>query len=233
MGRVWDVGDGAWGMGHTLVSIRNSLPCSLEICCMWKWIVGALLGLVVVVAALGYYAYHRFTKFASGGDSTSVMIGASPNRVFASLANTDSLAVWMGAESMISSSRVGPLAVGDTVHVESMRVRSGRSSWVVSELIPSHLLVRQLLADTTAQIVATRRDSLVPTGDSTRIVSTISSPLMDSIRTQSGDTAGKMGNAMLNLGGKVLISFFRAASAEELKKLKAHIEGKPAPAARP
>ena len=91
---------------------------------MWKWIVGALLGLVVLVAALGYYAYHRFTKFASGGDSTSVVISASPSRVFASLANTDSLAVWMGAESMITASRSGPLVIGDTVHVERIGKRA-------------------------------------------------------------------------------------------------------------
>jgi uncharacterized protein YndB with AHSA1/START domain len=200
---------------------------------MWKWIVGALLALVVLVAALGYYGYRKVTKFASGGDSTSVMIDASPDRVFASLANTDSLAVWMGEESMITASRSGALVVGDTVHVESARVRAGRSSWVVSEVVPNQLLVRQLLSDTTSHIVATRRDSLVPAGDSTRIISTINSPLMDSIRTQSGDTVSRMGNAVLDFSAKMLISVFRAASAEELKKLKAHIEGKPAAAKRP
>jgi hypothetical protein len=119
------------------------------------------------------------------------------------------------------------------VHIESARVRAGRSSWVVSELVPGQLLVRQLLSDTTSHVVATRRDSLVPAGDSTKIISTISSPLMDSIRTQSGDTVGKVGNAMLDFSAKMLISVFRAASAEELKKLKAHIEGKPLPATRP
>jgi uncharacterized protein YndB with AHSA1/START domain len=200
---------------------------------MWKWIVGALLALVVLVAALGYYAYHRFTKFASGGDSTSVVIAASPTRVFASLANTDSLAVWMGAESMITASRTGPMVVGDTVHVESARVRSERSSWVVSELVPGQLLVRQLLTDTASHVVATRRDSLVAAGDSTRVISTINSPLMDSIRTQSADTVSKVGNAVLDFSAKMLISVFRAASAEELKKLKAHIEGKPAQLTRP
>jgi hypothetical protein len=56
---------------------------------------------------------------------------------------------------------------------------------------------------------------------------------MDSIRTQSGDTVGKVGNAMLDFSAKMLISVFRAASAEELKKLKAHIEGKPVAATRP
>jgi len=73
----------------------------------------------------------------------------------------------------------------------------------------------------------------VATGDSTQVISTIGSPLMDSIRTLKGDTVGRVGNAVLDFSSKVLISLFRTVSEDELRRLKAHIEGKSAPAGRP
>jgi uncharacterized protein YndB with AHSA1/START domain len=201
---------------------------------MWKWIVGGLLVVVVLLAGLGYYGYTKVAKFASGGDSTSVMIAGTPERVFAALANADSLPVWMNTDSRLEMSHHGLLVVGDTVHVESTRPnRREQFTWMVTDLVPGRLLVRNVLSDTSGRIVATRRDSLVATGDSTQVISTIASPLMDSIRTLKGDTVGRVGNAVLDFSSKMLISVFRAASAEELVRLKSHIEGKPVPPARP
>jgi uncharacterized protein YndB with AHSA1/START domain len=197
---------------------------------MWKWIVGGLLVVVALVLGLGYYGYQRISKFAAGGDSAVITIAASPTRVFASLADPDSMALWIGPQATVTASRHGMLLVGDTVHIVSTRGQgapSGRFSWAVSEIKPGELLVMRLLSDTSDKIVATRRDSLVPVGDSTRIISTINSPMMDSIRTETVDTVGKFGKAVLDFSSKTVIGIFRMMSEDELKRLKLRVEGKP------
>lgn len=195
---------------------------------MWKWIVGAALVIVVLLAGTCWYGYKKLT---SGGDSATVAIAATPDRVFASLANSDSMALWMGAGSKIVAPHHGLLTVGDTLHVETGT--PGRSYqqyiWIVSTVTPGRLLVLQMRSDTSG-VFATRRDSLVATGDSTIIITTIASPMIDSMRTLRGDTGGKVGGALLNFGSKVLISAFRLVSEHELKRLKARLEGQPMPA---
>ena len=190
---------------------------------MWKWIVGAAAVIVVLVIGFGWYGYRKLT---SGGDSATVAIAASPERVFASLADPDSMAVWMGNDSRVTAPHHGLLAVGDTLRVESGS--GGRSHqqyiWIVNEVTPDRLLVLQMRSDT-GGVFATRRDSLVPRGDSTIIISTIASPMIDSMRTQRGDTGGRVGGVLLNFGSKVLISAFRLVSENELKHLKARLEG--------
>lgn len=198
---------------------------------MWKWIVGAALVLVVLLAATCWYGYKKLT---AGGASATVAIAATPDRVFASLANPDSMALWMSDGSSIAASHHGILTVGDTLHIE--RGTPGRAhqqyTWTVSEVIPGHLLVVQMRADTSG-VFASRRDSLFAEGDSTIIVSTIASPMIDSMRTRRGDTGGKVGGALLDFGSKMLISAFRIVSEEELKHLKTRIEGHAVPATQP
>ena len=50
---------------------------------MWKWIHGGLAVLVVVLAGTCYYGYKQLTD---GGDSITITIDATPERVFASIA---------------------------------------------------------------------------------------------------------------------------------------------------
>ena len=195
---------------------------------MWKWIVGAAALIVVLLVGTCWYGYKKLT---AGGDSAVVAIAATPERVFASLADPDSMAVWMGAGSKISAPHQGLLTAGATLRVETGT--PGRSYqqyiWIVSAVTPDRLLVLQMRSDTSG-VFATRRDSLVASGDSTIIISTIASPMIDSMRTLRGDTGGKVGGALLNFGSKVLISTFRFLSERELKRLKARLEGQPMPA---
>lgn len=195
---------------------------------MWKWIVGAAALIAVLLVVTCWYGYKKLT---AGGDSAVVAIAATPERVFASLADPDSMAVWMGAGSKISAPHHGLLTAGDTLRVETGT--PGRSYqqyiWIVSAVTPGRLLVLQMRSDTSG-VFATRRDSLVASGDSTIIISTIASPMIDSMRTLRGDTGGRVGGALLNFGSKVLISAFRVVSEHELKRLKARLEGQPMPA---
>lgn len=195
---------------------------------MWKWIVGGALVLVVALAGLGWLGYRKLT---AGGDSATVVIAASPERVFTSLADPDSMGVWMAAGSQIAASHHGLLVVGDTLHVETGNTGRPRQRymWTVAEVTPDRLLVLQMRADTSDNVVATRRDSLVPAGDSTIVITTIASPMIDEMRTRRGDTSGKVGGVLLNFGSKVLTAAFRVVSELELKRLKARLEGRPMP----
>lgn len=193
---------------------------------MWKWIVGALLVLVVALAATCYIGYR---KLMGGGDSVTVAVAASPDRVWASLANSDSMSIWMAVGSKVTASRHGIVAVGDTLHIEMMSRGSKQQNytWTVSDVTPGRLLVLQMRNDSSRQIFATRRDSLVGAGDSTLVVSTIGSPVIDSMRNERGDSGGKLGGAVLDFGSKMLVSVFRLMSEQDLRRLKARLEGKP------
>lgn len=193
---------------------------------MWKWIVGALL--VVVVAVAGF-CYVVVKKVASGGDTVMVTVAATPDRVFAALADPDSMETWMNSGSVVTASHRGVVLVGDTLHLETGKVGSRthqQVTWIVTEATAGKILALEMRDSTGAMVLATRRDSLAGGGDSTTIVSTIASPMMDSLKTERGDTGGRVGGAILNLGSRLLVSGFRQLSEQELRKLKAHLERK-------
>ncbi len=202
---------------------------------MWKWIVGVLLVVVVALAGTCWYGYKKLT---SGGDSAVVTIAATPARVFASLADPDSMQQWMDEGVTVTATRHGMLAVGDTLHVEQHNrtvSRSQQYTWAVSEVTPAHLLVLEMRNDSSGKVFATRRDSLVAAGDSTIIITTITSPMMDSIRNVRGDSGGKVRGAAIDFTSKILVSAFRELSRQELERLKTRLEGgaKPATPATP
>jgi uncharacterized protein YndB with AHSA1/START domain len=190
---------------------------------MWKWIIG---GLVVVVVALGATCYLLVKKATSGGDSTAVTIAATPARVFATLANADSMPLLLESRTTLQSTRHGIVEVGDTLQVNfatSSTTTTPRYVWIVSAVEPTRLLALEM-RDTSGKVLATRRDSLVSTGDSTEVISSVASPMIDSLRTERGDTGNKMGGALLDLSSRVLITAFRKDAEDQLKRLKAHIE---------
>jgi uncharacterized protein YndB with AHSA1/START domain len=195
---------------------------------MWKWIVGALLVLVVALFAT---CYTIFRKATAGGDTVTVAIAASPDRVWASLADPDSMPDWMNAGSDVIASHHGIVVVGDTLHIQQSTrgVKQQSLTWTVSEVTPGHLLVLQMRNDSTGLVLASRRDSLVAAGDSTLIISTIGSPMIDSMRNERGDSGGKLGSFFLDMGSKALVAGFRALSKQDLLHLKARLEGKPLP----
>ena len=192
---------------------------------MWKWIGGILLIIVLCLVGAMWAGYRKLT---SGGDVASVTIAGSPERVFAALANHDSLASWYVFRGQPTAVGHGPFVAGDSLPAQTPRSGSRGGRWIADEVVPGKLLVLSLHSDTNRAVIAVRRDSLVSLGDSTEIISTISSPLMDSVRSQSDNNAGLVGAS-----SKLLISSMRLQSKIELARLKNHIEGRPVEDARP
>lgn len=92
--------------------------------------------------------------------------------------------------------------------------------WTVRELKPDQVFALDLMNEGRTGVIATRRDSLIANGESTTVVSSITSTLPDSVRARAGMT------------GDMMMSMFRMQSKLELQSLKARIEGRPAPAKR-
>lgn len=195
---------------------------------MLKWIGGCLVLVVVGVGAAMWWGYRKLDTFAANPSATAT-IDASPSRVFASLANADSMTEWKVEGLGIRSSRRGLLRVGDTIHAQTSRAsdnRPQRSIWVVSAVTPNQLLVLEMRNDS-GLVMASRRDSLVARGESTLVVSTFAAPGFDSLRTTRGDSGAE--SKMLGVATKLLIGGMRMQSNVELGRLKARIEGKPMP----
>ena len=190
---------------------------------MWKWI-GGVLFLIVVCLVGAMWAGYR--KLAAGGDVAAVTIAGSSERVFAALANHDSLPSWYVLKGQPAPMGHGPLAPGDSLPAQTPQVGSRASRWVADEVVPGKLLVLSLHSDTS--VVAVRRDSLVSRGDSTEVISTISSPMMDSVRARNEN-----GGKLIGASSKLLVSGMRLQSKVELARLKNHIEGRPVEDARP
>jgi len=192
---------------------------------MVKWLGGCLLvALALIVAAL-WWGYNSMQSSIEPDGSTSVMIGASPSRVFASLADGDSVATWMAQGNTVRTSRRGPLVTGDIVRIEMGTpggIANQSASWVVAEVIPDRLVVFQLLPDSIQGVAAIRRDSISAEGDSTKLTSRLVSPLIDQVAT---DEQGRREGGVYGLTSKLMLSMLRMQSRMELMQLKAHIEG--------
>jgi uncharacterized protein YndB with AHSA1/START domain len=162
------------------------------------------------------------------GPPPMVTINAPASRVFASLANGDSIPNWMGRGSTARVSRRGPLVPGDTIALQTQNRFAGnrdRMRWIVGEVVPNKLLVLNIVDDSTGKVMGTRRDSLVAVGDSTRIISNIAVVDLATMAGPSVDSADKSAAAMLKVGERMMFSAFRMESKVELGRLKARIEG--------
>jgi uncharacterized protein YndB with AHSA1/START domain len=163
----------------------------------------------------------------AGGDSVAVTIGSPAHRVFSSLANHDSMSTWGLTTRDESATGRGSFENGDRLAVgASARGRRQRMMWTVVDVVPDRLVVLELRSDS-GMVLATRRDSLVALGDSTRIVSTIASPMFESLQrgAERGNTTSATSTAITGMGSKVMIGGFRLQSEKELKRLKARLEG--------
>jgi uncharacterized protein YndB with AHSA1/START domain len=158
-----------------------------------------------------------------------VTIAGSPERVFATLANHDSLADWWVLKGQAAGTRHGPIAVGDSLPLQVPRSSSRQrlTRWVTDEVVPGKLLVLSLRSDSAGLVVAVQRDSLVSLGDSTQVISTISSPMMENVAEK------KNGSALVGMSSKLVVSAMRVQSKMELTRLKNHIEGRPVDDVRP
>ncbi len=192
---------------------------------MWKWIAGGLLVVVVLVVGTCYYGIKKLT---AGGDTAVVMIGASPDRVFASLADPDSLGTWVDLGSTVTSSRHGLLQVDDSFQILRPPLKAGRtgesSAWRVVAVDPGHTMTLSLANDSLAKVaMITRHDSLAAMGDSTRLSVSYAAQILDSTRI-SVNNSGKSGGAVLGFAQKMIVAAMRLSMEQDLQRLKARIE---------
>jgi uncharacterized protein YndB with AHSA1/START domain len=204
-----------------------------------KWVVGCLAVGVALVGLVVWLVYSKYKTFTGAGPSVSVVIDAPATRVFASMADADSLREWRAETTGISSTRRGLLRVGDTVRILSRTIRVGSrtsgsdsterlADHVVTALVPDRLLVFEARDDSSGATMIVRRDSLVARGDSTEVISTILVPVADSIRARV-DTANRGERAMFDMASRLMISIVRMQFGVELERLKERIEGREAP----
>ena len=198
---------------------------------MWKWILGGLALVAVVLIGTCYYGFKQMT---AGGDTLTFTIGGSPERVFASLATPDSMAAWVASAKVMRPIGKGMLVAGDTLVLDDPGRQIGGTrqnmDWVVKEISAPTLLVLEMRPDT-GKVTSTlmmRRDSLVARGDSTVLITTFSTPFMDSVGTVTKDSS-KMGGALVAGASRVMVGALRLVHEGDLKRLKARIEGKTLP----
>jgi uncharacterized protein YndB with AHSA1/START domain len=192
---------------------------------MWKWLGGCLLVALALIVAAFWWGYNSMQSSIEPDGSTTVKIGAPPSRVFASLADGDSVATWMAQGNTVRTSRRGPLIAGDIVRIEMGTpggIANQSASWVVAEVIPDRVVVFHLLPDSTQGVAAIRRGSLSEEGDSTRVTSRIVSPLIDQL---ASDDEGRPKGGVYGFTSKIMLSMLRMQSRMELLQLKARIEG--------
>ena len=184
---------------------------------MLKWIGGCLVLIIVLIAAGSFWAMRTMKNSLAPDGSATVTIAATPSRVFASLANGDSVGAWMAPGNSITTAKHGPLAPGDSIRIQlkaALGMTQPPITWHVVQVVPDQLLVLRMAGGSTKEVTAVRRDSLVAKGDSTSIVSSLTSATLDSLRKDKSNVTGDMMLSMLRIQSKV-----------ELDMLKARIEG--------
>lgn len=199
---------------------------------MIKWILGILAVIILVVAGTCFYGYKQIT---GGGNSATVTMAGTPERIFAALATADSMAIWMTDSKIEGPFGKGLLAPGDTLRSRGSAKSDSMANvntsfngdWIVREVNAPTLLVMEMVSDSAGirRVVLVRRDSLAAMGDSTTVTSTFSSPLLESLSEAARDTS-KVGSSMLSSANKVMIGAIRLGTQGELEVLKRRVEGK-------
>lgn len=195
---------------------------------MWKWIGGIVLFLLLVLGGGLWYGFRRLSSFGGADGTTTTVIAASPERVFASLATGDSVPDWM-VSGTVRPSRHGALRPGDTLSVTQMDTTvpgAQRMTWVVTEVVPARAITLRLSADTLDIVAITRRFEVQPRADSTVVVVSVQSPMAESV-TRARQREGK-GGGVLGFTTRLMLGAMRMQSQFEVSQLKARIEGLPA-----
>lgn len=196
---------------------------------MWKWVLGAVVLVVLLIGSGMWYGFRKMSALASGDSTATLTIGATPDRVFASLANGDSIGDWM-VGGRVRPSRSGPLRPGDTLYVEQRDTANGqRIVWVVGDVTPGKSLALRLEADTMNIVAISRRYTVLAQGESTVVFSTVTSPVVDSVRAESKEGS----STMMELVSRMMLGAMRLQNQMELRQLKARIEGVPLPDGAP
>ena len=186
---------------------------------MLRWIGGCAVVAVLLVVIGMCAGYRRISTMAGEGPEETVVIHAPAARVFAMVANADSLPEWRMEGLGIRASRAGLLQAGDSVVFQSSTPanRNIRSTWYVGAVVPNVLITFHLRNG--GRSMATRKDSVIALGDSTQIISSMVARL-DSLAADSVS-----GSAMGEMSSKLFITAGRMQTRQELLRLKLRIEG--------
>lgn len=199
---------------------------------MWKWIVGVLVVILVLVMGTCYWGFRKLT---SGGNSIEVIIKQSPERIFAMFTDPDSLRSWSSAAGQVGRTGTGALQVGDTL-TSSLPMSSPTPNappsrvdrWVVRVVqAPTLFVLDGIVASDSigkSKVMLSRRDSLVAMGDSTRIISTFTSPEIENLRAKAGDSGKKVARASMGVLEKLIATGARMGMEMDLQRLKTRLE---------
>jgi uncharacterized protein YndB with AHSA1/START domain len=193
---------------------------------MLKWIASGCLVVIVVVGVVTYAGYRKMQSIASNGPSVTVAIRATPERVFASMSHTDSLASWFASGMTLRSPRKGALASGDTLFVSTRRDSVPRTAWVVDTVVPNRVVALRWVVLQNGVVLHRRRDSVSTAGDSTFVTTTITATMTDSLVAARRQSSGVSGG-LLDMASTVGSAGARIQAETELNMLKRRIEGPP------
>jgi uncharacterized protein YndB with AHSA1/START domain len=157
------------------------------------------------------------------------MVGA-PTRVFTMLTDRDSIATWLPPGAELTPNDHGAVRAGDTIRVSTPRApgdpnRQQRQVWVVRELVEPVTLVFDGIEYNPAgvpHVGLARHDSLVPSGDSTTIISTFQvfpTVLKD-------ESPGRMATATLRAADQLRLGAAKTQWRVQLRRLAAHLSGR-------
>lgn len=194
---------------------------------MLKWIASGCLVIILIVGIVAYAGYRKMSTIAAEGPAVTVAIKGTPERVFASMAHTDSLGTWFSQGIAIRAKREGMLAAGDSLFLMTRGDSVPRSAWIIDSVAPNQLVVMRWVMLQNGMVMHRRRDSLAATGDSTRVTSTIVAAMTDSLAAARGQ-ASKVTGGMLDMASTLGTAGARIQAEQELRRLKLRIEGTPA-----
>jgi uncharacterized protein YndB with AHSA1/START domain len=194
---------------------------------MLKWVASGCLVIILIVVVVAYAGYRKMSTIAAGGPAVTVAIKGTPERVFASMAHSDSLSTWLAQGMTIRSKRGGLIAAGDSLFLLTRGDSVPRTAWIIDSVAPNQLIAMRWVMLQTGMVMHRRRDSLAAAGDSTRVTSTIVAAMTDSLSAARGQ-ASKMTGGMLDMASTLGTAGARLQAEQELRRLKLRIEGTPA-----
>src|SRR5437762_10355194 len=99
---------------------------------MLKWIASGCVVVILIVCVVAYAGYRKMQAIASNGPAVTVSFNARPERIFAAMSHTDSLATWFAPGMTMRTARKGTLIAGDTIFLTQPRRDSvARIAWIV------------------------------------------------------------------------------------------------------
>lgn len=190
---------------------------------MLKWILIIISVLMLVVIGTCWYGYRKMTE---GGDTASITIATSTERIWRYLTIPDSFAVWQDSTAVLSFSNDTLLSLGDTVRMgtggQAAVTQQKRMVWVMERIEEPSLIVWSASDDSTGMAIVRRTDSLVPMGDSVRLLSRFEVPALHPLA--DGDSVSGFGRKLMTSVGKIAASAGRIIAEQDLARLKARLE---------